>query len=44
MQYKGYIIQTTDSGSIIRNACGKWLVQTPTEEEAKEWIDDQEYA
>lgn len=40
MQYNGYEIQTTADGCIIRDNKGNYLVATPTDEEAKEYIDD----
>lgn len=40
MQYKGYEIQITEEGCIIRNGNGDYIVSTPDETEAKEYIDD----
>lgn len=42
MQYKGYEIQITGEGCIIRNGNGDYIVSTPDETEAKEYIDDLE--
>ena len=42
MQYKGYEIQITEEGCIIRNGNGDYIVSTPDETEAKEYIDDLE--
>lgn len=42
MQYKGYEIQITEEGCIIRNGNGDYVVSTPDETEAKEYIDDLE--
>lgn len=40
MQYKGYEIQITEEGCIIRNGNDDYIVSTPDETEAKEYIDD----
>lgn len=40
MQYGDYYIQTTESGCIVRDSLGRYLVQVPTEREAQEWIDE----
>ena len=42
MQYKKYKIQKTDGGWIIRNSKGQYIIKTPTDKEAKEWIDERE--
>lgn len=42
MQYKNYYIQITESGCIIRDSKGKYLVQAETEKAAREWIDEKE--
>lgn len=40
MQYNGYELQITYEGCIIRDDTGKFITTTPTEEEAKEYVDD----
>lgn len=40
MQYRGYEIQTTEEGCIVRNSTGDYLISTPTDDEATEYVDD----
>ena len=40
MRYRGYEIQTTEEGCIVRNSKGDYLVSTPTYDEAAEYVDD----
>ena len=40
MQYKNYEIQITESGCIIRNSNGNFIIEVETENQAKLWIDE----
>lgn len=40
MQYKGYELQLTDEGCIIRDSKGEYITSTSTEKEAEEYIED----
>nr|DAO00578.1 MAG TPA: hypothetical protein [Caudoviricetes sp.] len=40
-QYKGFLIQESESVYYIRDASGKIVLQTETEKAAREWIDRQ---
>lgn len=42
MQYNGYEIQITESGCIIRDGQGNYIMSTENDTEAKECIDDLE--
>lgn len=39
-QYRGYTIQLTDFSWIVRDGKGKYIIQTVSDKEAEEWIDD----
>ena len=39
-EYKGYAIQNTDSGTIIRDSRGNIVTTVPADDDATEWIDD----
>ena len=41
-QYNDYEIQNTESGTILRDSKGDFVQEFPTEEEATEWVDNQE--
>lgn len=40
MRYKGYTIQETEGGYLVRDLSGRVLVEVPTEQEAAEWVDE----
>ncbi|MBQ4031683.1 MAG: hypothetical protein II625_08000 [Bacilli bacterium] len=40
IKYKGYTLQITDEGCIIRNKNGKYLLICDTERNAKEYINE----
>lgn len=40
MQYKGYEIQETEMGYIIRTSTGQYITSAASDEEAKEYVDD----
>lgn len=40
MQYKGYELQITSEGTIVRDNAGNYIISTPDEEEAKDYVDD----
>ena len=39
-QYKGFLIQESESVYYIRNASGKILTEVETEKAAREWVDE----
>ena len=41
-QYNDYEVQNTESGTVLRDSKGDFVQEFPTEEEAVEWVDDQE--